>query len=77
MARLKELNSSNRKKEDSFHADRPRKTRGGLKYTNAVNALKSQPRSKPIKVEKTSPKVSGVLRVTNADAFNSFSLSLN
>ncbi|KAK3911660.1 Halomucin [Frankliniella fusca] len=38
--KLKELNAGNKKKDSSFHADQPRKNRGGSKFVEAVNALK-------------------------------------
>jgi len=47
MVRLTELNAANKKREDSFHADRPRKTRGGVKFNAAVDSLKPKSRSQP------------------------------
>jgi len=39
-AKLNDWNRSNKKRENSFHADEPRRTRGKCKFSEAMNSLR-------------------------------------
>ncbi|KAK3928036.1 Zinc finger protein 397 [Frankliniella fusca] len=60
LKRLRELNAKNKKKDDSFHADRPRKNRGAGKFTDALKSLK--PRIRPSKVKAAGGESSKVVK---------------